>query len=46
MAAGAAALFGFGTELCRRTDVDLLYAQMSSAQPSTEAITRPAGDLK
>jgi 6-phosphofructokinase 2 len=46
MAAGAAALFGFGTELCRRTDVDHLYAQMSSAQPSTEAITRPAGDLK
>ena len=46
MAAGAAALFGFGTELCRRTDVDHLYAQMSSAPPSTEVVTRPAGDLK
>ncbi len=46
MAAGAAALFGFGTELCRRTDVDHLYAQMSSAQPSTEVITRTAGDPK
>ena len=30
MAAGAAALLGFGTELCRRTDVDRLYPQMSS----------------
>ncbi len=30
MAAGAAALFGFGTELCRRPDVDRLYAQMSA----------------
>ena len=26
MAAGTAALFGFGTELCRRTDVERLYA--------------------
>jgi 6-phosphofructokinase 2 len=26
MAAGAAALLGFGTELCRRTDVERLYA--------------------
>jgi 6-phosphofructokinase 2 len=30
MAAGAAALLGFGTELCRRTDVARLYPQMSS----------------
>jgi 6-phosphofructokinase 2 len=30
MAAGTAALAGFGTELCRRTDVESLYAQMSS----------------
>jgi 6-phosphofructokinase 2 len=30
MAAGAVALLGFGTELCRRTDVDRLYPQMSS----------------
>jgi 6-phosphofructokinase 2 len=30
MVAGAAALLGFGTELCRRTDVDRLYPQMSS----------------
>ena len=29
MAAGAAALFGTGTELCRRADVERLYAQMS-----------------
>ncbi len=28
MAAGAAALLGFGTALCRRTDVDRFYAQM------------------
>lgn len=28
MAAGAAALFGFGTELCRRTDVEQLYARL------------------
>ena len=32
MAAGAAALLGFGTELCRRTDVDRLYPQMSSGK--------------
>ena len=30
MAAGAAALLGFGTALCRQTDVDRLYAQISS----------------
>ena len=28
MAAGAAALLGFGTALCRRTDVEQLYAQL------------------
>ncbi len=32
MAAGAAALFGVGTELCRRADVERLYAQMSPSQ--------------
>ena len=32
MAAGAAALFGVGTELCRRADVERLYAQMSPTQ--------------
>jgi len=31
MAAGAAALFGVGTELCRRADVERLYQQMSGA---------------
>ena len=30
MAAGAAALLGFGTALCRQTDVDRLNAQISS----------------
>ena len=30
MAAGTAALAGFGTELCRRADAESLYAQMSS----------------
>jgi 6-phosphofructokinase 2 len=28
MAAGAAALLGFGTALCRRIDVEQLYAQL------------------
>jgi 6-phosphofructokinase 2 len=30
MAAGAAALLGSGTELCRRSDVERLYARHSS----------------
>ena len=33
IAAGAAALLGFGTALCRQTDVDRLYEQMLPAQP-------------
>jgi 6-phosphofructokinase 2 len=32
VAAGAAALLGSGTALCRRADVERLYAQMSSTQ--------------
>ena len=32
MAAGAAALLGSGTALCRRADAERLYAQMSSTQ--------------
>ena len=32
MAAGAAALLGFGTELCRRSDVERLYARQSQQQ--------------
>ena len=35
MAAGAAALLGTGTQLCRRDDVERLYAQMSVTHPAT-----------
>jgi 6-phosphofructokinase 2 len=34
MAAGAAALFGAGTELCRRADVERLYQSMSGGNSS------------
>jgi 6-phosphofructokinase 2 len=33
MAAGSAALLGFGTALCRRADVERLYAQMPGTRP-------------
>ncbi len=40
MAAGTAALFGFGTALCRREDVDRLYADMVTARlPGAAAAT-------
>lgn len=35
MAAGAAALLGSGTQLCRLDDVERLYAQMSVTHPAT-----------
>ncbi len=35
MAAGAAALFGAGTQLCRRTDVERLYQQINRDQMTT-----------
>jgi 6-phosphofructokinase 2 len=38
MAAGTAALFGSGTELCRRTDVERLYSQMSSPRPASVSL--------
>jgi 6-phosphofructokinase 2 len=37
MAAGTAALAGFGTELCRRADVESLYAQMSCEKSAPAA---------
>lgn len=36
MAAGAAALLGSGTQLCRLDDVERLYAQMPAAHPATK----------
>ncbi len=35
MAAGAAALLGRGTQLCRREDVERLYAQMPGGHPAS-----------
>lgn len=41
MAAGTAALFGEGTQLCRREDVERLYTQLSAGRLTTTDLSSP-----